>query len=304
MPKITVEAYSRKYLEHIKGSVPENTFVNRRTAMNAIVRHLGGFEVSKLSVVLIQRFCADIVQKDSAKASSVNQYCSILRLILDMAVQERVISNNPMQGFKRMKADKTSKRVLANEEISTILDESVLLVGWERMVILVGVFTGLRLMDVMALKWPNIDFQNATLTAIPQKTGQVLTLPLSGYLVGELERYKESKASGEDHLFYGGEISHQAGVKFSNHIIKLFQKIGIPGISFYCLRHTNATRLKEAIQDISVTSKLHGHANLNTTMTYVHRGLGAHKEAVEKFSNHVLTLKWYDSGTTCKTVQS
>ena len=73
--------------------------------------------------------------------------------------------------------------------------------------------------------------------------------------MGEFARYKESKTSGEDHLFYGGEISHQAGVKFSNHFIKLFQKIGIPGISFHCLRHTNATRLTEVIQDVSVTSK-------------------------------------------------
>ena len=31
--------------------------------------------------------------------------------------------------------------------------------------------------------------------------------------MGEFARYKESKTSGEDHLFYGGEISHQAGVK-------------------------------------------------------------------------------------------
>lgn len=75
MPKVTVEAYSRKYLEHIKGSVPENTFVNRQTAVNAIVKHLGGFEVSKLNAVLIQRFSTDIMQKDGAKASTVNQYC-------------------------------------------------------------------------------------------------------------------------------------------------------------------------------------------------------------------------------------
>lgn len=304
MPRVTVEAYSKKYLEHIKGGVPENTFVNRRTAVNAIVRHLGGFEVSKLNVVLIQRFCTDIMQKDGAKASSVNQYCSVLRLILDMAVQERVIGSNPMQSFKRIKADKANKKVLTDKEINMILDESVLPAGWERMAILVGVFTGLRLMDVMALKWSNIDFQNATLTAIPQKTERVITLPLSSYLVSEFARYKESNTSKEDHLFYGGEISHQAGVKFSNHFIKLFKKIGMPDTSFHCLRHTNATRLTEIIQDVSVTSKLLGHANLNTTMTYIHRGIDAQKEAVEKFSNHVLSLKEYDPGTTCKTAQS
>ena len=60
------------------------------------------------------------------KPSTVNQYCSILKLILDMAVQEKVINNNPMQGFKRLKVDESNKRSLTNEEIREILDESVL----------------------------------------------------------------------------------------------------------------------------------------------------------------------------------
>lgn len=72
-------------------------------AVNAIVRHLGSLEVSRLNIVLIQRFCTDVMQKDNVKPSTVNQYCSVLRLMLEMAVQEKVIDTNPMQGFKRVK---------------------------------------------------------------------------------------------------------------------------------------------------------------------------------------------------------
>lgn len=301
MPKVTVEAYSRKYLEYIKGSVPENTFVNRQTAVNAIAKHLGGFEVSKLNAVLIQRFCTDIVQKDGAKASTVNQYCSVLRLILDMAVQERVVNSNPMQGVKRLKVDETRKRILTNEEIKRILDESVLPMGRERMAILIGMFTGLRLMDVMALKWSNIDFQNATLTTIAQKTGRVVALPLSSYLVGELKKYKESAGDAKEHLFYDGEVNHKIAGECSNHFIRVFKKMGLSGVSFHLLRHTNATLITEVVQDVSVASKMLGHTNLNTTMTYVHRDLDDKKETVEKFTKHVLSLKEYELRTIYKT---
>lgn len=303
MPKVTMEAYSRKYLEHIKASVPENTFVSRQTAVNAIIRHLRSFEVSKLNAVLIQQFCTDVLQKDKAKTSTVNQYCSVLKIILDMAMQENVIDRNPMQGFKRLKVDETSKRVLTNAEIREIFNESVLPVSWERTAILVGMFTGLRLMDVMTLKWSNIDFNNLLLTLTPQKTGRVISLPLSGYLVSELKKYRTSTENGNGCLFYDGEINHRTEARYSRHFIKVFQGMGLSGISFHSLRHTNATKLTEVIQDVSIASRMLGHANLNTTVTYIHQGMDAKKEAVEKFTTHVLSLTGYDSGTTHKTAQ-
>lgn len=302
MPKVTLVEYSKKYLSQIKGSVPENTFINRQTAVSAIVRHIGSVEVSGLNVVMIQRFCTDVMQKDEIKASTMNQYCSVLRLILAMAVQEGVINANPMQGFKQLKVEETSKRILTDEEIKRILDESVLPMGWERMAVLIGIFTGLRLMDVMTLKWtPNVGFNNAMLTLTAQKTGRIVTMPLSSYLLGELKRYKETTSNTKEHLFYGGELNRIAETRFSRHFVRLFRRMGMSGVSFHNLRHTNATKVTEVIQDVSVASKLLGHADVSMTMQYIHKDLNTKKEAVEKFTEHVLSLGRYDTGTTVKT---
>lgn len=300
MPKITVEAYARKYLGHIKGSIPENTFVNRQTAVNAIIRRLGSFEVSKLNIVLIQRFCTDVLQTDKAKASTVNQYCSILKLILDMAMQERVINTNPMQGFKRLKVDETSKRILTNEEIKTILNESILPMSSDRMAVLVGMFTGLRLMDVIGLDWSNIDFNNSKIALIPQKTGRSITLPLSSYLLDELKRYKELMPDKEYRLFYDGELDLMSGRRFSRHFARLFERLGMNGISFHNLRHTNASKVTEVIQDVSIASKLLGHSHTDITMGYIHKDFNSQKEAIEKFTNHMLSLQEYERGTNQK----
>lgn len=301
MPKVTVEAYCQRYLERIKGLVPDNTLVNRHTAINAIVRHLGGIEVSRLNVVLVQRFCTDVMQKDNVKPSTVNQYCSILRLMLDMAVQEKVIDTNPMQGFKRLKVDEASKRSLTNTEIREILNESVLRPGWERTAILIGMFTGLRLMDVITLKWSNIDFNNSVLTITQQKTGRNIHLPLSGFLLGEMRKYKALVDNNKDCLFHDGEVNHKVAARFSQHFAKVFQGIGLGGVGFHVLRHTAGTKVTEVVQDVSVVSKMLGHASLNTTMNYIHRDMDTRKEAIEKFTNHMLALTEYESGTNIKT---
>lgn len=77
--------------------------------------------------------------------------------------------------------------------------------------------------------------------------------------------------------------------------------MGLSGVSFHLLRHTNATLITEVVQDVSVASKMLGHTNLNTTMTYVHRDLDDKKETVEKFTKHVLSLKEYELRTIYKT---
>lgn len=216
-----------------------------------------------------------------------------------MAVQERIINSNPMQEFKRLKVDETNKRILTNEEIKLILDESVLPISWERMAILIGMFTGLRLMDTITLKWSDIDFNNSTLTIIQQKTGRVTTLPLSSYLIGELRDYKDSLDT-RDYLFYNGKVNRITEAIFSRHFVKLFKQLGILNFSFHGLRYTNASKVTEIVQDVSIASRMLGHASISTTMGYIHRDMESKKNAVEKFTNHLLGLTEYELSTNQK----
>ncbi|MCR4293037.1 MAG: site-specific integrase [Candidatus Kuenenia sp.] len=218
-----------------------------------------------------------------------------------MAAQEQVISTNPMQGFKRLKTDETSKRVLTDEEIREILNESALPIGWERTAILFGLFTGIRLMDVMSLKWSSIDFNGSTITLVQQKTGRTISLPLSSYLVTELKKYKATVCNGKEYLFHDGEVNHKKQVRFSNHFIKVFRGLGLANISFHNLRHTHASRMVEITKDVSLASGMLGHASLNTTMTYIHKGAAARKEAIENFTNHMLAFSRYVPDAELKT---
>jgi len=70
------------------------------------------------------------------------------------------------------------------------------------------------------------------------------------------------------------------------------------------LGKTNDARwffIKSAQNKIAIASKMLGHANLNTTMTYIHKDLDVKKEAVKKFTSHMLALTEYEPGTHVKT---
>lgn len=187
-----------------------------------------------------------------------------------------------------------------NEEIRIILDESTLPIGWERIAILFGLFTGIRLMDIMTLKWSNMDFINAMITLISQKTGRVTSLPLSSYLITELKKYRASVCNEKECLFHDGEVNHQTEVRFITQFIKVFRGLGLSDISFHNLRHTYASRVVEVSKDVSLASGMPGHANWNTTMTYIH-DLDVKKEAIGKFTSHILALTEHGPGTNVKT---
>jgi integrase len=285
--RVTLEAYAKKYLERIKDLMPENTLISHGTSINSILKHLGDCELSKLNLVLIQGFCSDRIKIDGVKASTVNQNISILRSILSMAVEEGIINKNPLnsKSFKGLKAEEVEKKALTNDEIRKILE---LPSGWERMVILIGLFTGLRLMDVVSLKWENIDFNNRMISVFVRKTDRVTRIPISDFLIGELKEFKP-KSKTNEHLFYDGKINHNSESKFSNHFRKVFRGMGMP-VSFHSLRHTNATRVVEVSKDVATATKLLDHRDIATTMRYVHRDLNAKREAVERLTAHYLDI--------------
>ena len=81
--------------------------------------------------------------------------------------------------------------MLSQSEIALLLDK---LHGKDRLMMLVGLFTGLRLGGVLGLSWHDIDFNSKIITS-SHKTGKLVSIPLSDYLEGELLRYKGNNSA-------------------------------------------------------------------------------------------------------------
>ena len=217
--------------------------------------------------------------------STINLNVCHLREILSKAKQQGLIKANPCDDIAKLKsAGRKEKRGLTPEETQLLLTG---LSGTDRLMCIISLFSGLRLSDVLSLQWSSIDFNNSLISIVICKTGRQEVIPMPKNLHAELLEYKKS-AQGA-YLFNEGKLKHAVRVRFSNHFKNLFSRIGIKNASFHLLRHTAATTLSQLGNDISVTSKLLGHSNIQTTTGfYIHHDLGIKRAAVDMLERHIL----------------
>ena len=152
-----------------------------------------------------------------------------------------------------------------------------------KMGMLLCLFTGLRLGELCALKWSDIDFMNRTLTVKrtvqrlyvesgKNKTALVEVSPKSDYSKREvplpdaalklLLNYKNVK----EYIFGGDKPLDPRTMQ--NHYKTVLKETDLPYKNFHSLRHTYATNSIEGGADIKSLSEMLDHSNVKTTLNY------------------------------------
>jgi integrase len=147
----------------------------------------------------------------------------------------------------RKTEETTSRRMLTNTEVKLLLEG---LQGKNRVIVLISLFTGMKLKDILSLRWDDIDLRNALMTYSASETGRKVVIPLTDLLVDVLSRYKREYITGTS-LFHAGEITRDVQVKYRNHFKRLFKELGIMNFGFHQLRHSSAVLIT------NVSSKYH-----------------------------------------------
>lgn len=152
--------------------------------------------------------------------------------------------------------------------------------------VLLCLYAGLRLGELCALRWEDIDFPDKTLTvsrtvqriaAPDHRTNTVLletnpksessrrTIPLAGELLGILSRFKRDQP-----YVFGGEKPLEPRT-MQYRFKRLLEEAKIQGRTFHALRHTFATNCVENGMDVKALSELLGHSDVKITLNrYVH----------------------------------
>lgn len=149
--------------------------------------------------------------------------------------------------------------------------------------VLLCLFTGLRIGELCALKWEDIDFANKTLcvkrtvqrlyvgnggkkTALvespPKSLHSKRELPLPDALITFLQNFQNGKA-----YIFGAEKPLDPRT-MQNHYRKIIEEAGVAYKNFHVLRHTYATNCMEGGTDVKSLSEMLGHSNVKTTLNY------------------------------------
>lgn len=167
--------------------------------------------------------------------------------------------------------------------------------------ILLCLSTGMRIGEVCALKWSDIDIDNQVLQVnrtiqriyvieggkrqtqilidTPKTKNSNREIPLTKDLVNIFKAFK--KVVNEDFFILTNEEKPTEPRVYRSYFVQFMQKLELPAIKFHGLRHSFATRCIEGKADVKTVSVMLGHSNISTTMNlYVHPNIEQKKSVI------------------------
>ena len=300
---LTFEQWLKLWLTEYKAkSVAPRTYDTYETYINSrIIPALGKHKMLKLRVDHLQAFINGL-KKDNGEPLAVQTIVKIKNILngaLEQAVKNGLITRNPVTALTLPK-DRDKKKVGAftPKEQTALLKQ----LQGDRLYALfvVALGTGMRIGEILALKWSAIDFIqneikvvasvlrtkdrdakgdiegssikiNATKTkagfrAIPL-TRQVWQALNEHKKQQALERFKAGGAWNDNNLVFcntlGGFLEYRNVTRFYE---KMREQAGISKHSFHSLRHSFATNAITAGMDYYYLSRLMGHASISITL--------------------------------------
>lgn len=201
-------------------------------------------------------------RKGKVKNSTINREMDNIKRVFSLAFENKRIRFNPCSELKKLKIENPNKRFLTKDE-----EEKLLKVANPTMkvMIILALNTGMRVGEILNLKWEHIFFKLNYLVALNPKNGKPRKILLNKTLKAELENLPKISE-----YVFSNPITKTKYKNIKKTFSRTVERAGIPHITFHELRHTTASRLNEKGVDILTIKEILDHADLKTTQQYTH----------------------------------
>ena len=247
--------------------------------------------LATLSHAEIRAWIIDLVEQGMT-STSVNRKIATLRSYYKFLLRSRIISKDPTYKLKSLKKPKKIPEFVQEITIEAVLEEAVYPSGYEgirdRMVIEFLYLTGIRLTELIGLRWADINQIESQVKVLGKRKKERI-IPITMGLKQNILLYRkvfEERFSNEIQSSYF-IVSNQGKQGYPMMIYRIVRKYldlfaQTSKRSPHILRHTFATHLLNKGADLNAVKDLLGHANLAATQVYTHNSLEKLKAVFEQ----------------------
>jgi len=292
---------------YIKPSSKQRTYEQYcKIAKIHILPRLGNYELTYLTPFVLQKFVTDLTvngNKRTEKGLSPNFVKTIISVVQNSLKTAHLVGYLPEYSANKIKRPKVVEKQVECFSIQEQkkIEEAALSAKKDKYRgIILCLYTGLRIGELLALTWNDIDFDKSILSVTktchdgnengkhiriidtPKTENSRRQIPLSKTILKMLkEMRKKSKcefviADGEKPVFVR---------TYQRMFELLLKKLKLPHKGFHSLRHTFATRALECGMDVKSLSEILGHKNAMITLNRYAHSLWEHKaEMMNKLS--------------------
>lgn len=271
----------------IRPNIKANTYLGyRRSIEKHIFPLMGQQEIRKLTAHTIQMAANTLAER--LAPGTLHGVFRLLKAALLAAQEQGMLSKSPYTNIKLPKLRNKRPRVLTEQEQERLARHSLL---QEDYAYLFCLYTGLRVGELAALRWEDIDFENnmlyvkhsvmrlplgtrkgakSTLTiGNPKSESSIREIPLPLFLMELLRKQKSQNCS--EFIFQGRKGGCIDPRTMQKRLEKICKQSNLKGVHMHTLRHTFATRCLENGVRYEILSELLGHASVQITLNhYVH----------------------------------
>lgn len=246
---------------------------------NHIIPQIGNIQLKKLNTEILQNFINNL----KLSASTTKTVFSTLKSALSEA-EEKGFLTDKWRNVKIPKKESSIVKVLTKNEqqqLENVLKEK------NDIGILICLYTGIRIGELCALKWEDINFELSLLTvngtqARTEKGVEILPpksrtskreIPIPPFLMKKIKKVPKKSE------FIISRYKKPVDVRtYRRYFKNVLEKANLPDIKFHSLRHTFATRALEVGMDYKTLSEILGHSSVAITLDLYAHSLKDHKK--------------------------
>ncbi len=292
---ILLEDAAREWLAEIKCKRKPSTYIKYELIWrNHIWNGFYGTLLSEITEISVR----EKTSRELSDSTLKSIYC-VLNQILKFAVKRYAVT---IPALKKPQADSWNKpvKVLAKSEQKKLISALYRETDIYKMAIMLCLFTGLRLGELCALKWLDIDFVNkilmvnrtvqrlyidgySTRTVLmetePKSEYSKREIPLSAAVVDFISRFRD----GREYVLGGNKPLEPRTMQ--NRFKKILEEAGLSDKNFHILRHTFSTNCIEGGTDVKSLSEMLGHSDVQITLDrYVHPSMDTKRRYMDSLS--------------------
>lgn len=307
--RITVNTWIEYWKIKQRPYIKDSTYA---TYMNVISNHIlpyfGEMDLQEINANKNQEFIwylsqnGRLDQQGGLSAKTIKDILVLWMSIINDAAKENYI--HAITGKYKYPVAKRSERAKClssgqEHQLIQLLKQDMSL---RNVGILLALSTGIRIGELCALRWAEINLESKTISitrtlqriylkneeggaskviiSTPKSDRSIRTIPISHNIAKLLKPYQNCNNA---FFLTGMEEKYMEPRVYREYYNRLMNKYGMHYVSFHGLRHTFATRCIEAGCDYKTLSEILGHADVSTTMRlYVHSDLNKKREYMEK----------------------
>jgi integrase len=290
----TLSEAIERYVKNVLPSKPKSK-VFQNTQLKWWKQCIGEYSLAEITPALIAHNREKLSSLPTPRGethspATVNRYLAALSHLFTIAVKEwGWIDENPLRKVTKMKEPRGRVRFLSDDERTNLLSsckesESTYLY----IAVVLALSTGGRRMEILGLRWPDIDLNRGIITLHETKNGERRILPLTGHALDLMKTHVKIRALTADYVFPSKNKKKPIDLRSPFEIA--LKRAEISDFKWHDLRHSCASYLAMNGASLAEIAEILGHKTLQMVKRYSHLSEAHTSKVVAKMNEKIFGI--------------